>query len=125
MGGDESRENEPVKRDESDADIFELAIYNISPILGGRSEVMKAPFIECVKHLELELERKKTDRWNGFLDLFYSHPEMDQKKRQAYIKIIQPEKAKPKMTMKTDQNQLREIAEQQKKARERKVNSKK
>ncbi|UYL93889.1 hypothetical protein PK21_gp20 [Geobacillus phage vB_GthS_PK2.1] len=103
-----------------DTDLFEMIIYTLSPVLGGRSEVLATPFVECLKYIELERQRKKADRWNRFMDLFYAHPMVDKNKRQRYVELIQPEKPRRNLTMRTNLDQLRALKEQQERERARK-----
>ncbi|AYP68833.1 hypothetical protein BpsM61_00059 [Bacillus phage vB_BpsM-61] len=109
----ESKGEKQIGQEKDDTDLFEIILFNISPILGGRSEVMNAPFIECLKHLELVLNQRKSDRWNKFMDMFYSNAEVDNKKRKEYVKLIQPKEAKKQLAMKTNIDQLKAIKEKQ------------
>lgn len=98
-----------------DTDIFETIIYTLAPVLGGRKEVLETPFIEVLKYIELERAKKKSDRWNRFMDLWYSHPFADKRARDKYIEQIQPEQARRELVMETDIDQLRQLKEQQEK----------
>lgn len=112
MGGnDQSDVHEEI---DDDTDLFEIIIFSLSPVLGGRSEVMATPFYETLKHLELHEKKKKSDRWNSFMDAVYSTLDgVDGNKRMEYIKTIQPEQARKKLTMKTDLNQLEQLLKEQ------------
>lgn len=115
MAGD-STEGDKLKKDDGDDDdtgFFEIMLFTLSPVLGGRDNVLATPFMECLKYVELENKRKKSDRWNNFMDMFYSAPDIDKDKRKAYVESIQPEKAKKKMEMKTDRSQLEKLKAEQ------------
>lgn len=101
---------------DDDTDIFELIIFELSVILGGRDQVLATPFIEVVKHYELAQKKKKSDRWNKFMDRAYADftNGIDKFKRQKYIETIQPEQARKNLeNNKTDLSQLAEIAKAQ------------
>lgn len=114
MGGND---RQSVQQIEDDTDIFEIIIYTLAPILGGRDQVLSAPFIECVKYVELEQKKRKNDRWNNFMDMIYSSPMgVDSGKRQKYMELIQPEQARKQLELKTDVNQLQKLKEEQERA---------
>lgn len=93
-------------------------IFRLSPILGGRSEVMDAPFIELLSHISMLKEKEKTDRFAAFMNMFYANPMTDQQARKEYIKSIQPDsellqKVSKQGALKTDLDQLKLIKEMQ------------
>lgn len=113
MGGTTAESNGQPKL-KSDTDIFEVIIFTLSPVLGGRDQVLATPFIEAVKYIEMERSRKKSDRWNEFLDRLYSNTiGVDGEKRQKYIEAIQPEQARKQLEMKTNISQLEELKNKQ------------
>jgi hypothetical protein len=68
-----------------------MIIFNLSPVLGSRSEVLKTPCIEVLGYIELNRERKKAERWNNFMDLFYATQQGIKKEdRQRFIETIKP-----------------------------------
>lgn len=97
-----------------DTELFEMIIFQLSPILGGRNEVLNTPFIEALKYLELFKKEKKAERWNRFMDNFYSSmPYIDSQKRKEYVESIQPEQARKQLKMKTDLDQLKALKSKQ------------
>lgn len=66
-------------------------IFRLSSVLGGRSEVIEAPFFELLAHLDMLQEKEKSDHFVAYLNMFYANPMTDQKARSDYIKEIQPE----------------------------------
>lgn len=117
MGGNDSSNVQQTEIDD-DTDLFEIIIFNLSPILGGRDQVLATPFIEILKHLELHQKKKEQDRWNGFMDQFYSNMQNFTKESaqsvQAYIKAIQPELARKDLSKnKTDLGQLAKLKMEQ------------
>jgi hypothetical protein len=110
MGGNDQNHVQQTEIDD-DTDLFELIIFNLSPVLGDRDQVLATPFIECLKYLELHQRRTEQDRWNGFMDKFYSNMQNFSKENahtvQEYIKAIQPELARKDLSKnKTDLGQL-------------------
>lgn len=117
MGGNDQND---VQQEQitDDTDIFELITFNLSPVLGGRSEVMATPFIETLKHLELQLKRVEQDRWNGYLDLYFSNMQNFTKETwasvQAYRKAIEPQADRKDISKnKTDVGLLQRLKEEQ------------
>jgi len=60
--------------------------------------VLKTPFIELLKHMELLLQKEEAegkkeeiDRWLDFLTSMYSHPFTDPKERKKFMELIKPE----------------------------------
>lgn len=119
MGGNDQKHVGQELIDD-DTDLFEMIIFTLSPILGGRSEVLATPFIETLKHLELQQKKVKSDRWNAFMDAVYADMSngIDKHKRQKYMETIQPEKARKKLAMKTDMDQLKRLKEDQERAKQ-------
>jgi hypothetical protein len=120
VGKSDPKHVQQTKQINDDTDIFELIIFDLSPVLGGRDNVLATPFIEAVKHYELHQRKKKSDRWNGFMDRAYADftNGIDKLKRQKYIETIQPEQARKNLANnKTDLSQLERMkAEQMKQA---------
>lgn len=90
----------------------------MSPILGGRSEVLAAPFYELLAHLEMLKEQKKNERFGEFLNIFYANPMTNKDARKKYINDIKPEseilqRAKKGGALVTDLDQLRLIKQMQ------------
>lgn len=90
----------------------------MSPILGGRGQVLATPFIESVKYVEMEQKKKKSDRWHSFLDNVYASKQgVDHRKFQKYVETIQPEQARKQLAKQTNMNQLKELKEKQERAK--------
>ncbi|QFG05425.1 tail assembly chaperone [Bacillus phage 031MP002] len=99
--------------------IADILIFQLSPILGGRSEVLDAPFVELLSHFQMLKERQENERYLNFLSMHYSNPMSDNKGRKEFLKSITPESqafkteaAKGKATV-TDLNLLRQLKQQQ------------
>jgi hypothetical protein len=118
VGGNDSSDVQQTKVNDDDTDLFEIIIFNLSPVLGGRDQVLATPFYEVLKHLELHRKKKESDRWNGFLDNIYSDfsANIDKRKRELYIKTIEPEQPQKSVANnKTSIDQLMELKEKQEK----------
>jgi hypothetical protein len=79
-------------------DPFELIIYRLSPILGGRSEVLETPVIEALSYLDMERserEREKLDRFN-FL-YFGANSNVEPKARKKFFDTIRPKESGGKL----------------------------
>ena len=89
----------------------------MSPTLGGRREVLAAPFLELLAHLEMLKEKQRNDRFEQFLNMFYANPMTNQGARKKYINDIKPEsellKGAKRGALVTDINQLRLLKEMQ------------
>lgn len=118
MGGTDQKTVRKQKL-KSDTDIFEIIIFTLSPVLGGRDQVLATPFIECVKYVELENTRKKNERYNRFMDAVYSDMSngVNKQKRQKYIETLQPEQTRKPLKMETDLDMLKKAKEEQEKKR--------
>jgi len=101
-------------KEKDDTDLLEMIIFTLSPVMGGRDQVLATPFIETLKYLDLELKRRKADRWNRYMDALYAHPMgVDNDKRKKYMELIQPQPERKEMKLETNVDQLREIKRQQ------------
>lgn len=90
-------------------------IFTLSPILGGRDQVLATPFIEALAHVEMAKKKRKADRWNGFMDAVYADLTngIDKMKRQKYMETLQPEKARKPIRTETDLSLLQKLKESQ------------
>lgn len=96
----------------------EILIFRLSPILGGRSEVLAAPFLELLAHLEMVKEKENNDRFSHFMNMFYANPMTNQAARKKYVNDIKPEsellqRAKKSGALVTDLDQLRLLKQMQ------------
>ena len=89
----------------------------MSPILGGRREVLAAPFCELLAHLDMLKDKEKNERFGQFMNMFYANPMTNKQARQQYIKSIQPEsellKGAKRGKLATDLTQLKALKESQ------------
>lgn len=115
MGQSDPKHVQQTRQVKDDTEIFEVIIFTLSPVLGGRDQVLATPFIECVKYVEMENKRKVNDRWNAFLDRIYSDSQagVDKLKREKYMEMIQPKETRKSLEMKTDVDQLKRMKEEQ------------
>lgn len=72
-------------------------IFTLSPILGGRTEVLNTPFTEALQHLlyyrEREENKAKAEEgriWLDFLSRMNSHPFAPEQQKKAFIESIEP-----------------------------------
>ena len=72
-------------------------VFSLAGRLGGRKEVLQAPIVETMGYLLLLREENRTlakkeeiDRWITYLSLVNSHPEVDSKARENFMKMIEP-----------------------------------
>lgn len=73
-------------------------IFTLSPILGGRTEVLNTPFTEALQHLLYYREREENKAeaeegriWLDFLSRMNSHPFAPEQQRKAFMNKIEPE----------------------------------
>lgn len=72
-------------------DPFELIIYRLSPILGGRSEVLETPVIEALNYLTFEKESREAERMEKFqMAYFGGNSKVDAKARKKFYDSIKP-----------------------------------
>jgi hypothetical protein len=72
-------------------DPFELIIYRLSPILGGRSEVLETPVLEALSYLDMEKQERENKKLETFqLLLFGANSRIDPKARKKYYDKIKP-----------------------------------
>lgn len=74
-------------------------IFTLSPILGGRTEVLRTPFTEALQHLLYHREREENKReaeeariWLDFLSRMNSHPFAPEQNRKSFMQSIEPKK---------------------------------
>lgn len=89
--------------------MHEAIIYKLSPLLGGRSEVLSTDLMEALGHMciskdEEEARNKKdeVDRYINFLSMVHSHPTEGKeaaRAREEFMKMIKP---KDKNTQRTE-----------------------
>lgn len=92
----------------------EVCIFRLGRILGGRREVLETPLEEAFKYLEMLKDDEEQERFDKFLMLVYSHPEVGSRERQKYIKNITPKKSEEKtLVLETDIELLKKMKAQQ------------
>lgn len=75
-------------------DPFDLIIFRLSPILGGRSEVLDTPVDEALNHLAFEKQERENKRLESFqLLMFGANSKTDPKARKKYYDKIKPKEA--------------------------------
>lgn len=72
-------------------DPFELIVYRLSPILGGRSEVLETPVLEALNYLAMERQERESRRLEQFHLLFFgANSRVDPKQRKKFYDKIKP-----------------------------------
>lgn len=103
-----------VSIDRAIKDLIEVIIFTLSPVLGGRREVLLTPLSELFAYVDMEKRRKTHDRYHRFMDSLYStHQGIDKRKRQQYMESIRPKEVRKKLEMKTNVDQLKALKAQQ------------
>lgn len=76
-------------------------IHKLSPLLGGRSEVMKLTLMEALGHMCMLKEKEKaeeikeaSDRYIHFLSMMYAHPTDDKKMAEGRREFVDSLRAK-------------------------------
>lgn len=79
-------------------DPFELIIYRLSPILGGRSEVLETPLEEALGYLGMERRERKRAKFDNFMMLYFSaNSRVDGKARKKYMDELKPKEQGTKL----------------------------
>ncbi|NMK92079.1 hypothetical protein [Staphylococcus capitis] len=85
-------------------EIEDTLVYKLSPILGGRKEVLETPFVDCLGYLIAEFEKEDQRANNEAQRLYLNHisrmlskPESKeaQKQNDKFMKQINPDNIKP------------------------------
>lgn len=72
-------------------DPFELIVYRLSPILGGRSEVLETPVLEALNYLAMERQERENRRLEQFHILFYAaNSRVNPKDRKKFYDKLKP-----------------------------------
>lgn len=72
-------------------DPFELIVYRLSPILGGRSEVLETPVLEALNYLDMERQERQSKKLEKFSLLFFAaNSRVEPKARKQYYDKIKP-----------------------------------
>lgn len=73
---------------------FNLIIYRLSPILGGRSEVLNTPVIEALDYLDMNNKEREMEKLERFQFLFFgANSRVDPKARKQFFEKIKPKEA--------------------------------
>jgi hypothetical protein len=73
---------------------FNMIVYRLSPVLGGRSEVLNTPVLEALDYLDMNNKERENVRMEQFQMLFFgANSRVDPKARKQFF-----EKLKPKHT---------------------------
>jgi len=94
--------------------LVEILIFKLSPVLGGRNEVLECPLSEAFTYFSLEQERTSNEKLESFLNLWFSNPMVDADKRKAYIQSITPKNLRTPIETKWDFDKLRKYKMSQK-----------
>lgn len=71
--------------------VFTQIVWRLSPILGGRTEVLETPMMEALEYLKLEKAKRENDRMEQFSLMFFAaNSNVDAKARQKYYESIRP-----------------------------------
>lgn len=91
----------------------EILVFRLSPVLGGRTEVLNAPLSECFTYLSSEQERQENKRLETFLNLWYANPLIDAERRKAYIETITPKSQREVIETEWDYDKLNKYKQSQ------------
>jgi hypothetical protein len=70
---------------------FIQIIYALSPVLGGRSEVLETPVLEALEYLVYEKKKKQREKLERFQYLFFgANSNVDPKARKKFYDEIRP-----------------------------------
>lgn len=105
MAGDESEVAQPV----DSIEWHELLIFQLSPRLGGRTEVMETPLVEALKHYVMEKQKEQGDRYLSFLSMFYANPMVKADERKKFMETIKPKTKRTSVAYETDIEQLKRL----------------
>lgn len=73
---------------------FNSMIFRLSPILGGRSEVLNTPIIEALSYLDMERKDKEAKKMDLFSMIFFgANDKVDGKARKKYYDSIRPKES--------------------------------
>lgn len=98
MGRSESSQERTVNLEELFDQVFNMIVFRLSPILGGRSEVLETPVLEALSYLDMEKEEKERDRLERFHFLFFgANSKVSPKARKSFYEGIKPKKAGKKL----------------------------
>lgn len=87
MGRPQGRQRVRERKD----DPFELIVFRLSPILGGRTEVLDTPLEEALGYLSMERRQRKQEKFEEFMRLYFSaNSRVDGKARKKYMDQIKP-----------------------------------
>lgn len=84
--------------------MLETLIFKLSPILGGRSEVLETPLYEALGILELSKRSEAQKRLDDYYNLYFANPMIEVKHRKEYLKKIIPAHSRPKKKLEKDTN---------------------
>lgn len=79
-------------------DPFEMIIYRLSPVLGGRSEVLDTPLEEALGYLGMERRERKKQKFDTFMMIYFSaNSRVDGKARKKYMDELKPKEQATKL----------------------------
>ena len=94
-------------------------IFRLSPILGGRSEVLDSTVMEALMYLELHKEDQEEERYDNYIMHLHASPMIESKYREQYMKTIEPKRHRQEsIKLETDKSQLQRLKQKQEKERQ-------
>lgn len=73
---------------------FNMIVYRLSPILGGRSEVLNTPVMEALDHLDRYKNEQEAEKLERFQFLFFgANSRVDPKARKQFYEKLKPKKS--------------------------------
>lgn len=73
--------DQPVPQSDSKISIDQAFVFKVGNVLGGRSEVLKAPFSDLLKYMnmqmtkeEMEAEKEQAKMWINYLTAVFTQP---------------------------------------------------
>lgn len=80
-----------VNPETKDSDPFDLIIFELSPRLGGRSEVLECDMSEAMNLLNMEMKEREQKRFINFIDLHYgANSKADPKAKKRHLETVKP-----------------------------------
>lgn len=77
---------------------FNSIIFRLSPILGGRSEVLNTPVEEALPYLDMEKKDKEAKRLDLFSLIFFAgNSKVEGKDRKKFFESIKPKESGKKL----------------------------
>lgn len=73
---------------------FNMIIFRLSPILGGRSEVLDTPVMEALDYLKMDKDKMEREKLERFQFLYFgANSKVDPKARKAFYEKLKPKRS--------------------------------